>query len=97
MSPIATARRTRPAVRWAAAVAAIALLSIPATANAASATWTVGHPPYTAVDNVPYAPLNAISAISASNIWAVGQSSGTPLLDHYKGSSWSQSTLPSGP
>jgi hypothetical protein len=98
MSPIATARRTRPAARRAAvAVAAIALLSIPATANAASATWTVSHPPYTAVDNVPYAPLNAISAISASNVWAVGQSSGTPLLDHYNGSSWSQSTLPSGP
>ena len=98
MSPIATARRTSIAARRAAVgVAAIALLAIPATANAASATWTVSHPPYTAVDNVPYAPLNAISAISASNVWAVGQSSGTLLLDHYNGSSWSQSTLPSGP
>jgi hypothetical protein len=98
MSPIATARRTFIAARRAAVgVAAIALLAIPATANAASTTWTVSHPPYTPVDNVPYAPLNAVSAISASNVWAVGQSSGTLLLDHYNGSSWSQSTLPSGP
>jgi hypothetical protein len=98
MSPIATARRTATAARRAAvAGAAIALVAIPATANAASATWTVGHPPYTAIDGVPYAPLTAISAISASNVWAVGQDSGTPLLDHYNGSSWSQSTLPSGP
>src|SRR6202034_2599811 len=90
MSPIAIARRT------AIGVAALALTAIPATANAAT-TWSVAHPPYTAVDSVPYAPLGAISAISASNVWAVGQSSGTPLLDHYNGSSWSQSTLPSGP
>ncbi|HXW46484.1 MAG TPA: hypothetical protein VEL03_16970 [Streptosporangiaceae bacterium] len=71
-------------------------MAIPAAAYAAT-SWTVAHPPYTAEDNVPYAPLNAISAISSSNIWAVGQSSGTPLIDHYNGSSWSQSTLPSGP
>ncbi len=91
MSPIATARRT------AIATAALALLVIPATANAASTTWTVTHPPYTAEDSVPYAPLNAISAVSASNVWAVGQSSGTPLIERYNGSSWAQSMLPSGP
>jgi hypothetical protein len=90
MSPIAIARRT------AIAVAALALTAIPATANAATA-WSVAHPPYTAVDSVPYAPFNAISAISATNVWAAGQDSGTPLIDHYNGSSWSQSTLPSGP
>ena len=44
----------------------------------AATTWSVAHPPYTAVDNVPYAPLNAVSAVSAANVWAVGQSSGTP-------------------
>jgi len=90
MSLIVTVRRT------AIAAAALALLAIPATANAQTA-WTVADPPYTAVDNVPYAPLNAITAVSASNVWAVGQSSGTPLIDHYNGSKWSQSTLPSGP
>jgi hypothetical protein len=90
MSPIAIARRT------AIAVAVLALAAVPATANAAT-TWSVAHPPYTAVDNVPYAPFNAISAISATNVWAAGQDSGTPLIDHYNGSSWSQSTLPSGP
>src|SRR6202050_4822879 len=125
MSPITIASRT------AIAAGAVALLAIPAAANAqttwtvghpphtavdpaprpagevalvalppagnAQTTWTVAHPPYTAVDSVPYAPLTAVSAISASNVWAVGQDSGTPLLDHYNGSSWSQSTLPSGP
>jgi hypothetical protein len=91
MSLIVTVRRA------AVAAAALALLAIPAVASAAATTWTVAHPPYTAVDNVPYAPLNAITAISSTNVWAVGQSSGTPLIDHYNGSSWSQSTLPSGP
>ncbi len=81
----------------AAAAAGLALTVLPAAANAASSGWSVAHPPYPAVDNVPYAPLNAISAVSASNVWAVGQSSGTPLIEHDNGSSWSQSTLPSGP
>ena len=90
MSLIVTVRRT------AVAAAALTLLAIPAVASAAT-TWSVAHPPYTAVDNVPYAPLNAVSAVSATNVWAVGQSSGTPLIDHYNGSRWSQSSLPSGP
>jgi hypothetical protein len=90
MSPIVTVRRAG------AAAAALALLAIPGMASAATA-WSVAHPPYTAVDNVPYAPLNAVTAVSATNVWAVGQSSGTPLIDHYNGSRWSQSSLPSGP
>jgi hypothetical protein len=90
MSLIAIASRT------AIAAATLALLAIPAAANA-QATWTVAHPPYTAVDSVPYAPLSAISAISASDVWAVGQDSGTPLIEHDNGSAWSQRSLPSGP
>jgi hypothetical protein len=79
-----------------AAAAAVALAVIPATASAAT-TWSVAHPPYTATDNVPYVPLNAITAISASNVWTVGQDSGSPQINHWNGSSWSQSSLPSGP
>src|SRR5580692_8584310 len=90
MSPIAIASRI------AIAPAAVALLAIPAAANAQT-TWTVAPPPYSAVDSVPYAPLTAVSAVSASSVWAVGQDSGTPLLDHYNGSSWSHAALPSGP
>jgi len=78
------------------AVAALALAVIPGLANA-STTWSVAHPPYTAVDNVPYVPLTAISAISATNVWAVGQDSGTPQINHWNGGKWSQSALPSGP
>jgi hypothetical protein len=94
MRPIITIRGSAAA---AAAAVALALTAIPGTASAAGTTWSVAHPPYTAVDNVPYAPLNAISAVSAGDVWAVGQSSGTPLIDNYNGSSWSQSSLPSGP
>ncbi len=89
----------RPTVtisRAGAAIAALALGVIPSVAHAA-VTWSVAHPPYTAVDNVPYAPLNGIAAITASNVWAVGQDSGTPQINHWNGSSWSQSRLPSGP
>src|SRR5208282_666541 len=78
------------------AAAAVALAAVPSMASAAT-TWSVAHPPYTAVDNVPYAPLNAISAMSATNVWAVGQDSGTPQINHWNGSKWSQSALPSGP
>jgi hypothetical protein len=90
MRPIITIRRASVAA------AALALAIIPSTAGAAT-TWSVTHPPYTAVDNVPYAPLEGITAISASNVWAVGQDSGTPQINHWNGSSWSQSALPNGP
>jgi hypothetical protein len=76
------------------AAAAIALAAIPSIANAS--TWGVAHPPDTATDNVPYVPLNAITAISSTNVWAVGQDSGSPQIDHWNGSRWSQSALPSG-
>ncbi len=92
MSPIATARRTAIAAAASCLIGPSRPRRTPPRPPGPSA-----HPPYTAVDNVPYAPLNAISAVSASNVWAVGQSSGTPLIDQYNGSSWSQSTLPSGP
>jgi hypothetical protein len=78
------------------AAAALALAAFPGMASA-STTWTVAHPPYTATDNVPYVPLNAITALSATNVWTVGQDSGSPQIDHWNGSTWSQSTLPSGP
>jgi hypothetical protein len=78
------------------AAASLALAILPSAAGAA-ATWSVAHPPYTAVDNVPYAPLNAITATSAGNVWAVGQDSGTPQINHWTGGSWSQSALPNGP
>jgi hypothetical protein len=83
-------------VRRAAAVAAtLGLIAIPSMANAS--TWGVAHPPFATIDNVPYAPLNAVTAISASNVWAVGQDTGTPQVNHWNGSSWSSSALPSGP
>ena len=38
--------------------------------------------------------LNAITAISATNAWTVGQDSGTPQIDHWNGSKWSIQTTP---
>jgi hypothetical protein len=90
MRPVVQARRATVAA------AAVVLAVIPATASAAT-TWSTAHPPYAAIDNVPYAPLDAISAISPADVWTVGQDSGSPLIDYWNGSSWSQSSLPSGP
>ncbi|HEY3873755.1 MAG TPA: hypothetical protein VGM10_35690 [Actinocrinis sp.] len=90
MKPTNTARWT-----LAAGGAALALVCAAGTANAA--TWSVASPPYTAVDNVPYAPLAQIAGTSASNAWGVGGDSGTMLVDHWNGSAWTQSAMPSGP
>ena len=38
--------------------------------------------------------LYGVSAISANNVWAVGQSSGNTLIEHWNGSQWSVVTSP---
>jgi hypothetical protein len=88
--------RPNVTVRCAAVAGAALTLAIivPTTANAS--TWGAAHPPYTATDNVPYVPLNAVTAVSAGNVWTAGQDSGSPQIDHWNGSSWKQSALPSG-
>lgn len=67
------------------------------TAVTAATAWGVAHPPFTATDSVPYAPLEAVTVASAASVWVVGQDSGSPLIEHWDGSAWSQGTLPAGP
>ena len=96
------ARAGRIAKTAARATALLALLaggSAAAAESAGAATWTVAQPPFTTPlgDNVPFAPLYGISAISTKDVWAVGEVSGTPLTDDWNGTRWSRVALPSGP
>lgn len=76
----------------------VALASLWAAAGSAgAATWSVAFPPYPAGASVAFAPLYGISATSATNVWASGESSGLNLLDSWNGRSWSAGSLPSGP
>jgi hypothetical protein len=76
------------------AAACVALLGLAASASAA--TWSVAYPPFTPIDNVPYAPLSSIAAISATDVWSVGQNSGDPLIENWNGTKWSNVALPNG-
>jgi hypothetical protein len=78
-------------------VAAVAAATLAAAGPATAATWSVAFPPYADAASVPFAPLYGVSAISASDVWTVGESSGVPLLDAWNGRTWSASTLPTGP
>jgi hypothetical protein len=87
-----------PTVHRAAAATAAGVAVVLTVASAAYAvTWHVAHPPFTAQSNVPYAPLASVSAVSTSNVWAVGRSDGTVLTEHWNGATWSAVGLPAGP
>jgi hypothetical protein len=77
--------------------AAVAVGALNGTANAATSTMHVYHPPFIVQSNVPYAPLASVSAISATNAWAVGRDDGSVLTEHWDGRKWSSVGLPSGP
>ena len=73
--------------RGAVVAGALALLSVTATAGAA--TWGVAHPPFQTMSNVPFAPLYSVAPISATNVWAVGRDDGSMLAEHWNGAAWS--------
>src|SRR5258708_17018768 len=77
------------------AVVPVAVVMLSGTANAA--TMHVYHPPFTVQSNVPYAPLAGVTAISATNAWAVGRNDGSVLTEHWDGQKWSSVGLPNGP
>src|SRR5258708_36687494 len=77
------------------AVVPVAVVMLSGTANAA--TMHVYHPPFTVQSNVPYAPLAGVTAISATNAWAVGRNDGSVLTEHWHGRKWSSVGLPNGP
>lgn len=78
------------------AAAGVLLIATTGTAHAA-ATWRVDHPPYTSDSSVPYAPLLGVSALSTSNVWAVGRVDGSALTEHWNGTRWTTVALPAGP
>ena len=93
-----TPRVVRPAIRSVGLLSLTAsVITLGATAAASAATWSVSYPPFQATSNVPYAPLEGVSAISPSNAWAVGRDDGAPLTEHWNGSKWSSVALPAGP
>ncbi|MGO9752083.1 MAG: hypothetical protein ACLP8S_04135 [Solirubrobacteraceae bacterium] len=92
------ARRKR-AVATSAVCAASLLAAAFASSASAAANWSVADPPFTTPlgVNVPFAPLYGISAISASDVWAVGEVSSAPLTENWSGRNWSSVALPAGP
>ena len=77
---------------------ALGLSASALAANAAAATWNVAYPPYSNPNGgVPYAPLLGIGAITPSDVWAVGEVSGSPLTESWNGSKWATSPIPGSP
>jgi len=77
-------------------LSASAIASPPRGASS-STKWSIADPPYSTSSTVPFAPLNAISAISPSDVWAVGQANGSLLTENWNGAKWSSVALPKGP
>jgi hypothetical protein len=87
-----------PGVRRAITAAMGVVVALGVSAGVAdAATWQVAHPPFTPQSNVPYAPLAAVSPISATDVWAVGRADGAALTEHWNCTRWSAVALPSGP
>ena len=63
-----------------------------APSHACAANWTVAKAPGTGV-------LFSVAALSASNVWAVGQdrSTGDPLIEHWNGWRWQEKSSPAVP
>jgi hypothetical protein len=77
------------------ALATLALLASSGTAGAA--TWGVAYPPFQTLSNVPFAPLQAVAPISATNVWAVGRDDGSMLAGNWNGTAWSSVPVTSAP
>lgn len=89
--------RSGTSARWATAAGAALALILASSSTASAATWSVAHPSFPALSNVPYAPLASVSALSAGNAWAVGRDDGSMLVEHSSGGAWTQVGLPAGP
>ncbi len=91
-------RRRRFASAVCGLLVAFGLSASALAANAAATTWNVVYPPYSNPNGgVPYAPLLGIGAITPSDVWAVGEVSGSPLTESWNGSKWNSVALPGGP
>jgi len=80
-----------------AAVTAIVVSGTVMGGIANAAVGPVQFPPFAVTANVPVAPLEGVSAISASDVWAVGDDTGNMLAENWNGSQWSSVALPAVP
>jgi len=85
---------------WATTIAAAGAAVLLATGSAAAASWTIVSAPPTGQN----AELDAVSAVSGTDAWAVGTTSGElngvgakPLIDNWNGTTWTQATVPATP
>jgi hypothetical protein len=76
------------------AIAGAVVTAVAMTGTADAAVQAVQYPPFTAESNVPFAPLAGVSAISASDVWAVGRDDGDMLAENWNGRQWSSAALP---
>jgi hypothetical protein len=84
--------RVRKASLLAVVAAAAALVLVSGTADAA--VGPVQDPPFAVTSNVPSAPLAGVSAISTSDVWAVGDDDGAMLAENWTGGQWSSVAMP---
>jgi hypothetical protein len=91
-------RRTRP-VRRLAAIAAPLMLAgaLAGLAPAAASTGTCHNMPGPAPvsPGATFTQLAAVTALSACDVWAVGDASGRALILHFDGTRWTRSVSPS--
>jgi len=87
--------KVRKASLLAIAGAAATVIAMGGTAEAA--VGPVQDPPFAVTSNVPVAPLEAVSAISATDVWAVGDDTGNMLAENWNGQQWSSVALPAVP
>jgi hypothetical protein len=79
------------------AIASAAATVVMMNGTAEAAVGPVQDPPFAVTSNVPVAPLEAVSAISATDVWAVGDDTGNMLAENWNGRQWSSVALPAVP
>jgi hypothetical protein len=80
-----------------AVLAAVALAAVPAAVSASSSSgWRLVHAPSPGKGTFN-AFLNSVAQVSPTDVWAVGDDSGHPLIENWNGTAWSVSPLPKIP
>jgi hypothetical protein len=81
---------------WTSRFACLAVVSLVATATTAAASPTSGRPPVQTDEDIP-GLLLAVSTLSTTDAWAVGQADLHALIVHWDGTSWTKVDSPSPP
>lgn len=87
--------KIRKAILLAGVGAAATVVAMGGAAEAA--VGPVQDTPFAVDSNVPFAPLAGVSAISATDVWAVGRDDANTLAENWNGRQWSSVALPAVP